>query len=803
MRLWVLVVFVLAGLALLAGSSQAQQGQSLDLDVVFLVDQSGSMGGAAYGSRQHPDANDPRGLRFDIQLRFIDLLGSDRLQRHPEARYRLAVVSFGSTTETTMPFTPVMPGNPAEWQRLQAELNGEVSADKWRRRNLGDTNFLRAFREAHRLFTELPDDGRRARQAILVVTDGGPEVEGQTATEHMRQLIDFVKANLPADRYDIFVVALDEVNEYWPRLSGFWEQIAPGRSQRVQSPGEAGAYLAKIFNELILCEEPLCRPVRAGSLAVPPYLQTIQFDVFRTGPQDRIAVYCEGCNNAFRPNEDETKGPVVRLQRFGEALETLTIENPPPGIWRLEVVGSEPRVFMRQVEVRCVPTRLPLGTVYQFEEQTVEFQCQDGRGRLVMGYPEPYRLDLSESALKVAGQSLPLNLGGSGGVFSASFRLDVLGSYTVQIIAKTKRYREGSDGRRFELVEYRLYQEEMKDRFDVKESVLLRGTLSVQPLDPQGVSPIYDLSSGGRLRPVVIEATLEDKSGMPVDPGRVVQGTPSPLFQLRLRGQRTGDRSKEVTLKQTPGSSNRYRDEVALEEEDTYDLELRLAAQLKPGYVYDPPPLKRVVRKADPRAVVINWWLRYLLQFGPWALAALVALGLGLGPLRRWWLARQPPLLGGRLQIVARSTGQDRVLQDLSLGAGRNRRRFTRLFPQTRLRAVEARSQATPGATDPVVELTVWLPKSQAFWYISVAALIVVGPTLAGFALLGPLGTWALALGLHILGLALTIAAILATWLTASGFLPGLGDPVLDGRRLRVNDEAAITSAGVAVRYRK
>src|SRR5687768_8250937 len=82
-------------------AAQAAPGAA-GFDLLFLVDQSGSMGGVASGTPASvvPIPNDPAGLRFVAPEAAIRILGHDRLGVRRNADYRVGLLSFGSGVET-------------------------------------------------------------------------------------------------------------------------------------------------------------------------------------------------------------------------------------------------------------------------------------------------------------------------------------------------------------------------------------------------------------------------------------------------------------------------------------------------------------------------------------------------------------------------------------------------------------------------------------------------------------------------------------------------------------------------------
>lgn len=142
MKRTILLVFL--GLLLLsAGSaSVARAADDRPLDIVVVIDNSGSMG-----------ENDPTGLRYQAALMLIDLLGD---------RDRIAFVTF-STSETALNPTLLLPSSPQQRRDLQSTVAAAHT-------NEGATNYGLALSAAY----ELLGGNSGNQQAVIFLTDGEP-----------------------------------------------------------------------------------------------------------------------------------------------------------------------------------------------------------------------------------------------------------------------------------------------------------------------------------------------------------------------------------------------------------------------------------------------------------------------------------------------------------------------------------------------------------------------------------------------------------------------------------------------------
>lgn len=138
------------------------------LDVVFVIDQSGSMGGVA-----SLPANDPTGQRAFGPRWAIDFLADNALNVCPDAFHRVAMVSFGNDTEVDLSLSDINPDNEEEWTYVRSDLKASIIEKK-----MGETDPAPAFEEAIDILDEAGSIGDAPRKRVIIfMTDGMPCVE--------------------------------------------------------------------------------------------------------------------------------------------------------------------------------------------------------------------------------------------------------------------------------------------------------------------------------------------------------------------------------------------------------------------------------------------------------------------------------------------------------------------------------------------------------------------------------------------------------------------------------------------------
>lgn len=488
------------------------------VDVLFLVDQSGSMGGLAAGSTAHSTPNDSLGLRFEAPQAFAQLLAEDRLQVHPNGLHRVALIYFGDTVDPRLGWTDIAP---TSWEELQAQMNslksenGGLAAGRYATNNLGNTDFLKAFDSASQLFATLPAGETNRQRVLIVLTDGQPCVPPPatptpasgtpTATPggymspclyapaHMQNLVSKSASFFPANQYKIFVVAMnDSTDNYWPGMKDYWEKISSNRARKVSTNADVSRLFYDVWKELSSSlpkpegdRHVTVNPVSPGPVVVPPYLDTITFTLFKKRPEETLQVYDVSDNLITDDMPD--------VEVSGENILKVKVFRPLPGRWRVSTTGSTDNV---DIEMRAVAAegRLisPRGTQVQYVPSNIEWQLLDSRGQPLPDYGEPqYRLEPLVT-ITAEGDTAPLQLQYRGNsIYAAEFTPVMVGNHIVSMEAVA---RDDDDN---QIVVFR----GAVGRFSV-------GAVSLQPVDiPSTVS---------EFSPLTLTYELRDTGGRPV-----------------------------------------------------------------------------------------------------------------------------------------------------------------------------------------------------------------------------------------------------------------------------------------------
>lgn len=435
------------------------------LDLVVIIDQSGSMGGSAFGSSDHPKANDLNRLRFEAAQWIVQWLGDTRLNyvsTHPVG-FRVGLVDFGDTVETRLVSTTIAPQSDEEWGPQLQQLKEQLSAERFGVRNLGNTNPLLGFQQAKQLFDQMKamgDTGQRLR-VIILVTDGLPYVLRQETPRapvstvgpntptptpvpprpvplrtYMTEMIAYVNQNFPVPDYQVYVLGInDSDSDQWTPAATYWSELSHGNVKRVLNNATMGfelqEFMGRLAKQLGLREG---EPIECGARMVPPYLRLIKFTLHKALETDSVQIKV---NDKSLDLNDAAR---VKLSGAGSLIETIEVPNPEPGTWNIVCSTGgklDPKIYEEQLIVEAALAE-PSGLTFQFLPSQVKLKLSGYRGSDLPRYGEPkYQLAVEASIIRPSGAvTVPLSMVDQG-TYTAPFTPTELGEYQIRVIAKT------------------------------------------------------------------------------------------------------------------------------------------------------------------------------------------------------------------------------------------------------------------------------------------------------------------------------------------------------------------------------
>lgn len=422
------------------------------LQVVFIIDQSGSMSGTT------GDASDPDGLRFAAPQEAIKVLSALRYSTYQTTTIQVAMVHYGDRATTALPWTTLNVSSQADTDQLMNSIAQQLAPVPAQ----GNTNTKGAFEYAATLFDEVrPQTDGCPIRTIVAVTDGQPRVAVANfdPTTHLQELTAFAQQRLPAPDHKIFVIGLDRTNEFFDQNKPLYDQLTQDSDKvfKVSTPAELAAAMAQVFNPNSESLAPLVNSgaaataycVNGPTIQVPPYLQQVRITLIKPERSLRLDVM-DGTGQLL----DESRTDVqvkVEGRTDNDPIEALTVIKPRPGVWTIQTPLPPASADLCQVRILQfnaagkVIAPAPDQPVVQFSRTPFQMQIVDSSGDVLPDYGDPQyalRADVFVQSQGVT-QTLPVL---AGNQFEFNGELLPLSAGPNQVKARaTTRNLDGSD----------------------------------------------------------------------------------------------------------------------------------------------------------------------------------------------------------------------------------------------------------------------------------------------------------------------------------------------------------------------
>lgn len=319
---WLTLAFALSALC-----KAASPAASNHHDIIFLIDQSGSMS-RPHGPLDTWAPNDPIGHRTGAVLQTFDLLRDYlRNRRDPGITYTLRIVVFGdgavARQSIAVSYNPANPMVALDASRtiLEAQMRLPPPPDK-------QTDARAGLQEVLKWLGSSPPD----RTHVVLITDGKPYVEqgGENVAGSPSYVSDLMGlATNIAGRASLDVIGIvgpEDRPQYWPEWGRFWTQASGGRAEGVRTAVEVSTRVEEVVNPWLGLTPPT---VVRTPFKCPPYLESIAFMIFK-------ATHGQGAEIWDPDGRKIVSGlPGVQIQSE-RTYDRISIENPKPGPWTLD-----------------------------------------------------------------------------------------------------------------------------------------------------------------------------------------------------------------------------------------------------------------------------------------------------------------------------------------------------------------------------------------------------------------------------------------------------------------------------------
>ena len=390
------------------GIQSEDSNSCYSLDVIFVVDQSGSMTGPI-----HP--TDPTNQRETAIEAMVDWLAENALDVCPDARHQVGVISFGYKPRVEFGLREVAPDSIEELLALEDELHEKVVADE-----MGYTDPLKAFELIQEMFedSKITTGGIRKR-VVIFLTDGQIDLgDGGSPEGYTQKLVNYINNNLPFDKsllareqcvsfqakaYDkLENVPYEKLNECyknnivedsayenstylfmvlmnygsaWPKsIRQMYDEVATSHAGEAkdfyndgkENRNEIPAYFQNVLATLAGVPTGV---VSCGSVAINPYLEKAVFVFYKFSPDTKVSLRYTDTSGQLHQmvgGESENGGfEIEDYQKYG-TNERYIFTKPYPGVWFIEsdrCANGGINAFYQEVQVNAGGFVLPFSSL--------------------------------------------------------------------------------------------------------------------------------------------------------------------------------------------------------------------------------------------------------------------------------------------------------------------------------------------------------------------------------------------------------------------------------------------------------
>ncbi len=617
-----LFIFCSLNVTLLPKTSPDSRG----FDVVVIVDQSGSMMGRSGAP------NDSLGVRNDMVKRTFDLLVKDGILK--KVTHRFGVVSFGDNAKIDLPLSRLTPSSEKNLRKkLEENLTGE---------NLGYTHFLDAFRTAQRMMNTSPQ-AEAGKRILILITDGAPYTTGIVLSQYNNDMEEFVKSAFPHPDYNFHVIALnDPSSDYWKRYRGLWQRVSNNNAQKLEGDREhIFRAFHDVINNILGTSFQHIPPELYDNLVIPPYLESVNFDIFRANPKTDAEIY-----PADTPDTSLKHGSKnVDVVDIGKTIKTISVKKPTPGIWKIRKSGPKDG-NMDVYTLKFFPRGKLLfpqsdKPVKQYEKVFVSYLVEDETHNPIQEQPG-YPLSLELSLVKPDGSRLRMKMTKSTNpseksVFKTTepITCDQPGTYRTEVLIATKDLKNK---------QVTLFKDEWS-KFQVNSARLITCRLE-EPKSMDNI-PLYQ-NVAFIPRPLSFRFKFVDADGDPINIPAVFKGSHDQIIKVFPKTD-GGENQLKINC-QTPGDGIMTAQTHDLKNPGRHDLVFRPdSSQIPSTYTLQIVPDRLVITR---HFSVLHWAQAILL-----GLLVLLTLGF-LG--HRFYLNKRYPIKGA---LLIERLGNDKIAE--------------------------------------------------------------------------------------------------------------------------------------------
>jgi hypothetical protein len=380
---WTIVLILLLGLfAQFATPVQAQKRTVPGIDLIVLLDQSGS--NSCPSKIENCKPSDPAGRRIYTTRYLMDYLAFDNTYVNSNRTNSVSVIDFDDKANIAVNNISLKDDSNLE--------NAKKSVTDKSAKN-GFTNYTLAFEKVREIFpvqadSDITPDGRQ--RLIVILTDGFPDdTRHLSQSDYFKEIVDAYNRLDLAKNYPVYVIAVDASNYFFPKIEPFWKPLVKDIKQ-VKSVEEINGYATSTLCKLLNTDpnKDTCPIEKIGYHFIQPYLQTAAFSFFKYTINDEITL--KRPNGTFvnvepKPDSDltffkQTKGD-NNAALSGSRDQIMVMNQPQAGCWESARKGAGVVDVVKQVIFNKLMITQPKSIHSQALPLKMQFELKDTNGK--------------------------------------------------------------------------------------------------------------------------------------------------------------------------------------------------------------------------------------------------------------------------------------------------------------------------------------------------------------------------------------------------------------------------------------
>lgn len=318
-RLTAIIMFILALLSIVPFYTYAADAGQFDLDVIFVIDNSGSM---LY--------SDPNKLALSASNLFIDMC--------EDSDSRIGYVMYTDTIPSSQPLTDI--------SNFSAELKKAIASTRYQ--SVGNTDTALGLEKAFELFKLDALDGKSKRKPVIILlSDGNTDLPGPggRTTEQSLAALEVIKGKLAETGIPVYAIGFNYDGKLDVKAMKNIADTTGAMAQEAKTADELPLILRRIYGDLTGANSISFPAIKATgepqSVTIPIENESIYkatITIMSKNAVENVSLKSPDGNTYV---ESDTGGKLTTNKDPSGKYTLLTLYSPVKGDWTLTFTGTK------------------------------------------------------------------------------------------------------------------------------------------------------------------------------------------------------------------------------------------------------------------------------------------------------------------------------------------------------------------------------------------------------------------------------------------------------------------------------